>query len=69
VLGGYSGTNHVLPTGRGARSCSGLSVFTFLRVRSWQEASDATELVQDAAQFARLEGLEAHARAAQMRAK
>jgi phosphoribosyl-ATP pyrophosphohydrolase/phosphoribosyl-AMP cyclohydrolase/histidinol dehydrogenase len=67
ALGGYGGTNHVLPTGRGARSCSGLSVFTFLRVRTWQESSDSTELAADAAQFARLEGLEGHARAAQMR--
>jgi histidinol dehydrogenase len=68
VRGGLGGAHHVLPTGRGARSCSGLSVFTFLRVRSWHETNDAAELAADAAQLARLEGREGHARAAQMRA-
>jgi phosphoribosyl-ATP pyrophosphohydrolase/phosphoribosyl-AMP cyclohydrolase/histidinol dehydrogenase len=67
VFGDYGGTNHVLPTGRGARSCAGLSVFTFLRVRTWQETNDARELADDAARMARLEGLEGHARSAQMR--
>jgi phosphoribosyl-ATP pyrophosphohydrolase/phosphoribosyl-AMP cyclohydrolase/histidinol dehydrogenase len=69
IMGGFSGAHHVLPTGRGARSCAGLSVFTFLRVRAWMEADDATEVAEDAAQLARLEGLEGRARAAQMRAK
>lgn len=68
VLGGSAGTSHALPTGRSARSCAGLSVFTFLRVRAWQETSDAAELAEDAAQFARLSGLEGQARAARMRA-
>jgi phosphoribosyl-ATP pyrophosphohydrolase/phosphoribosyl-AMP cyclohydrolase/histidinol dehydrogenase len=68
VLGDYgAGPNHVLPTSTSARSRGGLSVFTFLRVRTWLEIEDPNELATDAAQFARLEGLEGHARAAEMR--
>ncbi len=69
VLGDYgAGPNHVLPTSRGARSRAGLSVFTFLRIRTWMELSDPAEVARDAAALARLEGLEAHARAADLRA-
>jgi phosphoribosyl-ATP pyrophosphohydrolase/phosphoribosyl-AMP cyclohydrolase/histidinol dehydrogenase len=69
VLGDYgAGPNHVLPTGGTARSCGGLSVFTFLRVRTWLElGAGSADLARDAAQLARLEGLEAHARAAERR--
>ncbi len=68
VLGDYgAGPNHVLPTSRGARSRAGLSIFTFLRIRTWMELSDPAEVARDAAALARLEGLEAHARAAEMR--
>jgi len=69
VLGDYGvGPNHVLPTSRGARSRAGLSVFTFLRIRTWMELDeDASEVARDAAALARLEGLEAHARAAELR--
>lgn len=70
VFGDYGiGPNHVLPTGRTARFASGLSVLTFLKVRTWVELSDASEhtLVADTAALARLEGLEAHARAAARR--
>jgi phosphoribosyl-ATP pyrophosphohydrolase/phosphoribosyl-AMP cyclohydrolase/histidinol dehydrogenase len=69
VFGDYGiGPNHVLPTGGGARSFGGLSVLNFLRVRTWLDvgAPDPT-LVEDAAALARLEGLEAHARAAERR--
>lgn len=73
VLGDYgAGPNHVLPTGRTARHGGGLSVLTFLRVRTWLEISDpaaAGELVADAAALARHEGLEAHARAAERRSR
>ena len=61
------GPNHVLPTGGGARFQSGLSVFTFLRTPSWLRIDNASATAPDAAHFARLEGLEAHARAALMR--
>lgn len=71
VLGDYgAGPNHVLPTGGSARNSGGLSVFTFLRVRTWLEIDnldDAVEMVNDAAWLGRLEGLEAHARSAERR--
>lgn len=69
VLGDYgAGPNHVLPTSRGARSRAGLSVFTFLRIRTWMELDEPHQVARDAAALARLEGLEAHARAAEARA-
>ncbi|MCB9735900.1 MAG: histidinol dehydrogenase [Deltaproteobacteria bacterium] len=68
VFGDYgAGPNHVLPTGGTARLSGGLSVFDFLRVRTWlaiDDAAGAAGLVADAADLARHEGLEAHARAA-----
>lgn len=68
VFGDYgAGPNHVLPTGGTARLTGGLSVFDFLRVRTWLAIDDpaaAEVLVADAAALARHEGLEAHARAA-----
>jgi histidinol dehydrogenase len=71
VLGDYgAGPNHTLPTGGVARFRGGLSVFDFLRVRTWLEIGDpiaAREMTEDAVNLARLEGLEAHARAAEMR--
>ena len=70
VFGDYGmGPNHVLPTGGTARARGGLSVLDFLRVRTWIQADtdlDA-ELIEDVAWFAREEGLEAHARAAEIR--
>jgi histidinol dehydrogenase len=71
VLGDYgAGPNHVLPTAGTARSSGGLSVYTFLRVRTWLRIDDpaaARPLVEDAAWFGRVEGLEAHARSAERR--
>jgi phosphoribosyl-ATP pyrophosphohydrolase/phosphoribosyl-AMP cyclohydrolase/histidinol dehydrogenase len=69
VLGDYgAGPNHVLPTGGSAHHASGLSVSTFLNVRTWMRIdSDASELASDAVALARLEGLEGHARAAERR--
>jgi histidinol dehydrogenase len=71
VLGDYgAGPNHVLPTGGTARRAGGLSVYTFLRVRTWLRVDDAEAarpLLEDVAWFARVEGLEAHARAAERR--
>jgi histidinol dehydrogenase len=59
-----AGPNHVLPTGGGARYQAGLSVFTFLKPATWLAVDDPDQLVEDTARLARLEGLEAHARAA-----
>jgi phosphoribosyl-ATP pyrophosphohydrolase/phosphoribosyl-AMP cyclohydrolase/histidinol dehydrogenase len=69
VFGDYGlGPNHTLPTGGTARSFAGLSVFTFLRIRTWLH-TDAPEqaITRDVASLARLEGLEAHARSAEQR--
>lgn len=71
VFGDYgAGPNHVLPTGGTAKYTGGLSVHTFLRIRTWMRIDDAQEsqaLVQDSALLARMEGLEGHARAAEQR--
>jgi sulfopropanediol 3-dehydrogenase len=70
VLGDYcAGPSHVLPTGRAGRYTGGLSALTFLKVLSTQQAQTgaAKALAQTAAHLARLEGLEAHARAAELR--
>ena len=71
VLGDYgAGPNHVLPTAGTARSNGGLSVYTFLRVRTWLRIDDsaaARPLIEDAAWLGRVEGLEAHARSAERR--
>lgn len=71
VLGDYgAGPNHVLPTCGTARYTGGLSVFTFLRIRTWMQLdnmAEAQELVKDCVALARVEGLEGHARSAECR--
>lgn len=68
VFGDYgAGPNHTLPTGGAARFASGLSVLHFLRARTWLRMDSPRELGADTAAFARLEGLEGHARAAEAR--
>jgi len=71
VLGDYgAGPNHTLPTGGTARSYGGLSVFTFLRVRTWMSVDDATEayeMVSDGVRLGEMEGLLGHAHAAKLR--
>ena len=67
----YAGPNHVLPTGGTARFFSPLGVYDFVKrsslIKYSREAlADKAEMV---ARFARLEGLEAHARAVDMRAE
>jgi phosphoribosyl-ATP pyrophosphohydrolase/phosphoribosyl-AMP cyclohydrolase/histidinol dehydrogenase len=74
VFGDYgAGPNHVLPTAGGARFAGGLSVLTFLRCStSLQTTATNKELARlgvDCARLARLEGLEAHARAAESRVR
>lgn len=59
-----AGPNHVLPTGGGARFSAGLSVMTFLKASTWLAVDSPEHLIEDTARMARLEGLEAHARAA-----
>lgn len=68
VFGDYgAGPNHTLPTGGAARFASGLSVLHFLRARTWLRMEEPAILAADTAAFARLEGLEGHARAAESR--
>jgi phosphoribosyl-ATP pyrophosphohydrolase/phosphoribosyl-AMP cyclohydrolase/histidinol dehydrogenase len=71
VFGDYgAGPNHVLPTGGAARHSGGLSVLSFLRLRTWMRGEAGAvddELIDDTAWLARQEGLEAHARAALLR--
>ncbi|MFT6833738.1 MAG: histidinol dehydrogenase [Planctomycetota bacterium] len=68
VFGDYgAGPNHVLPTGGAARYSGGLSVFTFLRIRTWLELESVDEAGADAVTLARLESLEGHALAAEAR--
>ncbi len=72
ALGDYaSGTNHVLPTNRAARSFSGVSVDTFVRKITFQSVNEIglLSLTQAVACMARAEGLEAHAQAVLMREK
>jgi histidinol dehydrogenase len=68
VFGDYGiGGNHVLPTQRGARYTAGLSVYNFMRPRAWLRMDQPEDVIADVAALARLEGLEAHARAAEAR--
>ena len=66
-----AGPNHTLPTSGAAAFDSGLSVFSFLRRPSWLSLAPGDdayeELLRDTAALARLEGLEAHARSAELR--
>lgn len=77
-LGNYSpesggdyatGPNHTLPTGGAARAFSGISVSSFQKKISFQELSmPGLESIADTVtQLARAEGLEAHARAVEIR--
>jgi histidinol dehydrogenase len=64
------GPSHVLPTDGAARAWSGVSVASFMKSFTVQtlDADGARTLAAAAARLARLEGLEAHARAADLRA-
>src|SRR5690606_20383574 len=70
TLGDYAaGPSHVLPTDGAARAFSGVSTAAFMTAMSVQQVSreGARALGPVAARLARLEGLEAHARAADLR--
>ncbi len=64
-----SGTNHTLPTNGYARSYSGVSLDSFVRKITFQELSeDGLQQIGPAVStLARAEGLEAHARAIDIR--
>lgn len=72
TLGDYlAGSSHVLPTDGAARAWSGINVLSFMKSISVQKVSPeaARTIAAPAALLARLEGLEAHARAAEARAQ
>ncbi|WP_170428315.1 histidinol dehydrogenase [Ruegeria arenilitoris] len=64
-----SGPNHVLPTSGAARYTGGLSVHKFTKTVTWQRcnAAASSELAKRTARISRMEGMEGHARAAEMR--
>lgn len=71
VFGDYgAGPNHVLPTGGTARYTGGLSVLTFIRVRTWirmDALSESSNVLMDTIALANEEGLAGHARSAEAR--
>jgi histidinol dehydrogenase len=70
TFGDYlAGSSHVLPTDGAARAWGGISVYSFLKAMTVQTVSReaARAIARPAAALARLEGLEAHARAADAR--
>lgn len=71
-LGDYlAGPNHVLPTGGTARFASPLGVYDFVKRTQFLQYTEAAlaGVVQEVADLARAEGLEAHARAVEARFK
>jgi len=64
-----SGPNHILPTKFAARYSAGLSVHKFLKPLTWQKMTRAAscEIGAVSARISRLEGMEAHARTADLR--
>jgi sulfopropanediol 3-dehydrogenase len=64
-----AGTNHVLPTSGAASYTGGLSVHKYMKIVTWQRATreGARQVAQTTARLSRLEGMEGHARAADVR--
>jgi len=64
-----SGPNHILPTKAAGRYSAGLSVHKFLKPLSWQRMTQAgcRDVALATARISRAEGMEAHARSADIR--
>ena len=64
-----SGTNHVLPTGQSAKYTGGLSVHKYMKIVTWQQATreGSKPVAAATARISRLEGMEGHARTADIR--
>ena len=64
-----AGPNHVLPTSGAARYTGGLSVHKYMKLVTWQRATrdGARPVAEATARISRLEGMEGHARTADIR--
>ena len=64
-----SGTNHVLPTSGAASYTGGLSVHKYMKIVTWQRATreGSKSIAIATARISRLEGMEGHARSADVR--
>ena len=64
-----AGTNHVLPTSRAANYTGGLSVHKYMKIVTYQRATreGSKSIAEATARISRLEGMEGHARAADVR--
>ena len=64
-----SGTNHVLPTSGAAGYTGGLSVHKYMKIVTWQRTTQeaSKDVAIATARISRLEGMEGHARAADVR--
>ncbi len=64
-----TGTNHVLPTSGAASYTGGLSVHKYMKIVTWQRTTreGSKGVAQATARISRLEGMEGHARAADVR--
>jgi len=64
-----SGTNHVLPTSQSAKYTGGLSVHKYMKIVTWQRSTreGSKPIAEATARIARLEGMEGHARTADVR--
>ncbi len=64
-----AGPNHVLPTSGAARYTGGLSVHKYMKTVTWQRATreGARPVAEATARISRLEGMEGHARTADIR--
>jgi sulfopropanediol 3-dehydrogenase len=64
-----SGTNHILPTQKAARYSGGLNVYKFIKILTYQKLTEEPNrrIAAVASRISRYEGMEGHARAADMR--
>ena len=64
-----SGTNHILPTKKAGHYSGGLNVLKFLKIYTYQEISKEANKVLSgvASRLSRVEGMEGHARACDLR--
>ncbi|MFT4304636.1 MAG: histidinol dehydrogenase [Candidatus Woesearchaeota archaeon] len=72
VFGDYcSGTNHILPTNKASRYTGGLSVYDFIKILTFQKITEKgkNNLIEISCTLAKVEGLDAHKKSAEIRLK